>query len=158
MKIMKKIYIILSIIPFSLLFQDISCLNKNEKKLLDAAENGDIELIKSLVSQGVNINIQNNWGYTPLHLAARNGHIELVKFLTQNPEININAISNYNTTPLHQAAFMNHHSIVLHLLSTPGIDVNIKKTDPELTVSSWYIIKFIKYFQEVILHYSNFLR
>ena len=43
-----------------------------------AIENGHIELVKYLVSQGVDITANNNCA---VRLASENGHIELVKYL-----------------------------------------------------------------------------
>ena len=56
-----------------------------------------------------NPNASNNSGYTPIHLAARCGHTEIVKILaplSDNPNAN-----NNGTTPIHDAALNRHTSI-----------------------------------------------
>jgi hypothetical protein len=49
--------------------------------LAQAAANGKLECAKLLVAAGVNVNAKDFKGNTPLHLACRFGHSELVTFL-----------------------------------------------------------------------------
>jgi len=43
---------------------------------------GNEEMIKFLLERGANINIQDNWDkFTPLHHAAKEGYINIVKYL-----------------------------------------------------------------------------
>lgn len=51
------------------------------QKLISAAAQGDLERIKELDLQGVNLESSDYDGRTPLHLAAVNGHVEVVRYL-----------------------------------------------------------------------------
>jgi len=50
----------------------------NDCALRFASENGHVEIVKFLVSKGANVNACNDY---PLQSAANNGHLEIVKFL-----------------------------------------------------------------------------
>ena len=51
------------------------------QKLISAAAHGELERIKELYSQGMDLASSDYDGRTPLHLAAVNGHVEVVKYL-----------------------------------------------------------------------------
>ena len=113
-----------------------------ENLLHEAVKIGNIQDVKALILNGVEINAQNRVCYavfqnmativtillqngadpnvkdsilsTPLHIAALYGFLEMVKMLVaKNAEINANDIFGY--TPLHQAA-MEGHDLVLGIL------------------------------------------
>ena len=76
-------------------------LNIDETLLHGAAKLGNIQLIKSLVERGVNINAQNDNGDTALHIAAKNNQLE-VSAILMNP---------------HTASIQNRNGVTaLHLL------------------------------------------
>ena len=52
------------------------------QELIAAAANGKTNQVKYLIKGGADVNAKNKDGYTPLHGAARNGHLETVKYLT----------------------------------------------------------------------------
>lgn len=49
--------------------------------LIQACRNGDLEKVKELVKNGVDVNVKNFKGKTALHRAARYGYSEIVKYL-----------------------------------------------------------------------------
>jgi ankyrin repeat protein len=55
--------------------------NENEVALLEAAARGDAAKVKSLLDQGVNVNLKGSDGRTPLTEASYAGHAEVVKLL-----------------------------------------------------------------------------
>ena len=62
---------------------------------------------------------------TALHLAAREGHMEAVKFLIDVCHLNVNGKDDGGWTPIIWAAEYQHTNVVKHLLSQ-GADPNMK--------------------------------
>ena len=63
----------------------------------------DEEAAELLINAGSKINIQDDEGLTPLHLAAKNGFLDVAEILIRHGA-NVNAIDNQKQTPLHKAA------------------------------------------------------
>ena len=51
------------------------------RNLYDAAQNGDIDVVKALIVAKADINQAKSSGVTPLHIAACFGHLDVVKVL-----------------------------------------------------------------------------
>ncbi|XP_013410662.1 ankyrin repeat domain-containing protein 49 [Lingula anatina] len=68
-----------------------------------AAYNGEMDVVKILLSQGADVNAQTKDGWQPIHSAARWNQVEVVSLLLQNGG-NINAQTNGGQTPLMLAA------------------------------------------------------
>src|ERR1051325_4130337 len=68
-------------------FRKLPNPTKDELELLDAAEAGDVEKVKSLLQRGVNADARDNRGMpfnnTPLMYAAKKGSLEIVELLLQ---------------------------------------------------------------------------
>ena len=81
------------------------------------------ELVRWLVSRGLDINIKDRYGNTPLHNQVRwlSGNVELLLELGAD----INACNNDNNTPLHSAA-ENGNARSVKLLVAKGADVFAK--------------------------------
>ena len=77
-------------------FQNLSL----ETLLLEAAEENNIQEVKTLIQNGAEIDARNCNNYTPLHFAAINGSEEMVAFLVENGA-EVNAKSFCKDTPLH---------------------------------------------------------
>jgi len=92
--------------------------------LFDAVAKGDLKKIESLLKRGVNPNIRDKDGKTPLHNAAYLGHVAVAKLLLEHGA-DIHARDNANWTPLHFAASGGHVDVV-RLLLEHGADPNIK--------------------------------
>ena len=61
------------------------------------------ELAELVISQGADVNAKNKYGLTPLHMAARNGHLKLIELLLKhNADINSSEGAD-QSTPLHLA-------------------------------------------------------
>lgn len=92
----------------------------------DAANAGNIEIIKEHLAAGIDVNTKGIGGMTPLHRAAREGHKELVEFLIKN-SADINAKDKMGRVPLHRAAREGREAVA-EVLIKKGADVNVKST------------------------------
>ena len=57
------------------------------------------------------MNPNDNFGWTPLHFAACNGHLELCEFISERIE-DLNPCTNSGKTPIYFANKRNHRAIV----------------------------------------------
>jgi ankyrin repeat protein len=46
-----------------------------------AARDGEVEIAKMLLDAGADVNVQNEYGWTPLHEAAESGRVEIARML-----------------------------------------------------------------------------
>lgn len=88
-----------------------------------AAYLGLHEAIVSLINEGGNINIADQFGETPLHKAAKHGHYEAAKLLIDNGA-NVNVVNHLGLTPLHWVA-LNGQALIAELLVSAGADPNL---------------------------------
>ncbi|MHB9147046.1 MAG: ankyrin repeat domain-containing protein [Candidatus Amoebophilus sp.] len=84
--------------------------------LLDAAKNGDIELVKYLIGQGAEVNAKDNNGRTVLLIAAFNGRLATVKWLLENGA-SLEEKDKYGFTALLLAAVNGHIDTLKWLLA-----------------------------------------
>ncbi len=85
-------------------------------QLLNAAKKGYSRIARILIAAKANINVtKNSNDKTPLHLAAKYGHLDVVKVLIAS-HADITAQDYCNGTPLHYAAQYGHLDIVNALL------------------------------------------
>ena len=99
----------------------------NEKKLYDASEEGDTEVVMKLCNNPVlDVNVVIAWmdglvQSTPLIIAARGGHEEVIRLLLKAGAV-VNKMVNYGS-PLHMATSFGHIDVVRLLLES-GADPN----------------------------------
>ncbi|GLJ14762.1 hypothetical protein SUGI_0239440 [Cryptomeria japonica] len=88
-----------------------------KKDLFDAWESGDVETIKKLCKENSHVLCDVTFqGDTPLHIAARKGHLESVKtILSKKPSL-AGARNEDNNQPLHEAAKCGNPDLVETLL------------------------------------------
>lgn len=96
--------------------------------LRDAIENKHTAVTKLLLTNGSKVNSKNKKpSNTPLHFAAINGDIEIVKMLLDRGA-NIDAKNQYGRTPLHNA-IENKKMEITELLLNRGANINVKSND-----------------------------
>ena len=103
-----------------------------------AAENGHLEVVKLLLANNADVNVEDEDTSTPLHAAAQHGHLEVVKLLLAK-NADVNAVEIYKSTPLHYAA-ENGHLEVVKLLLANNADVNAVDncTNTPLYDAAWH--------------------
>ncbi|KAE9415993.1 hypothetical protein Angca_008551, partial [Angiostrongylus cantonensis] len=83
--------------------------------LLDAALEGELDLVKSSAAKLSDVSAANDEGITALHNAICAGHYEIVKFLIE-ADADVNAQDSDGWTPLHCAASCNNLPMVRQLV------------------------------------------
>jgi ankyrin repeat protein len=81
------------------------------------------DICEILIAHGADVNIEDNLGDTPLHLAARLKHNDIVEILL-NCGANVNALNLVRRSALFEAARLHRQQIVKSLLSH-GAEVNL---------------------------------
>lgn len=85
------------------------------EQLFAAALNGNVNQVRTLLSQGIDINVANRERETSLHMAASRGHYSTVIFLLKNGAY-IHARTVKNWFPLHHAVRFRHANIANYLV------------------------------------------
>ncbi|KAB1227975.1 Ankyrin repeat-containing protein P16F5.05c [Morella rubra] len=106
--------------------------------LLEAARHDDLDDVVSLASAGVPLDSKDSQGrtvpsvfepspadilITALHMAAANGHLDVLEFLIDRV-VDLNAFNEEKNTPLHWACLNGHLEVVKKLILA-GADVSI---------------------------------
>ena len=87
-----------------------------ERGIWYAAQFGDFEKVQKLIRNGVDVDLRDSAGYTSLHYAARNGHLNICKLLLEN-KADIDAVTRSGrATALHRACSAGHVKIVKYLV------------------------------------------
>ena len=95
---------------------------KRIEEFLDAAKQGNLDKVKTHVNSGIDKEAKSNRGYTSLHLASDNGHLEIVKYLVEICCADSEAKSNGGWTALHFASYSGHLEIVRYLVEVCHVD------------------------------------
>lgn len=109
--------------------------------LMQAANNGNLPLVKTLLNHGADIEAKDTSGRTAIYFSAENGHLNCLKFLHENgaePEIHIKqkpleqefgesySIEFKDRHILEAAAYRGHIDVCKYLVNECGIDINLK--------------------------------
>ncbi len=105
--------------------------------LYNAAQQGQVEIMKELILAKVDVNAQTDQGYTPLYAAIRSNKIEAVNLLLNTDGIKINTKTNDGRSPLH-VAFAERNVQVMTQLILAGADFSGKHFDKQ-TLLEWAI-------------------
>ena len=88
----------------------------DDAPLLDATDRGDLAAVRTLLESGADPNVARGDGLTPLHLAAKEGHLEIAELLL-GAGAKIEAKTRIGAyRPLHLAAEGGHTSVIRALL------------------------------------------
>jgi ankyrin repeat protein len=106
---------------------------QREKELLEACEKGELENVRRLDELRVSFLCADPNGNQPLHLAARSGNAELVKFLISKGVCR-QPLNNEEWTPLHSACAGGSLSTVKFLAEEALLDVDFENWENSLGV------------------------
>jgi hypothetical protein len=85
-----------------------------------------IDIIKLIIYKfNVNTNCKRDDQATPLHNAAEQGKIDVVKYLLTCPDIDVNALDHWKNTALHLSCFRRQYIITAFLLQDKRVNDNI---------------------------------
>ncbi|MDJ0837972.1 MAG: ankyrin repeat domain-containing protein [Acidobacteriota bacterium] len=104
------------------------------RKLVFLAEDGDLDGLKKAIEAGGDINGKSRFDITPLHQAAREGHLNIVTWLVDRGAVIDNA-DYYGWTPA-MLASSEGHLPVLKFLAEKGADLNAADKEG-ITVLMW---------------------
>ncbi len=93
---------------------------------------GNMEIVEYLVDKGADVTIKEKEGNTPISIAARKGHLEVVEFLLENENIDegktAEVANNIGNTPLMRAASKGHLDVV-KILHEAGVNILSKNLE-----------------------------
>ncbi|KAF1790050.1 Ankyrin repeat-containing domain [Phytophthora cactorum] len=118
-------------------------------KLHDAAASGNIDSVKSLVEQDVDIDTQDAYGKTPLMYAAENGHLDVVQYLVKQGA-DKKKQDNGGRIPLVVAADKGKHEVAWYLFEQ-GVDKAAEDDDgntPLLEAARWGHLDMVRFLVE----------
>jgi hypothetical protein len=107
--------------------KDSSSSTSPGQQLVDTCESGDLDTVRKLLDQGVNVNWNDTFGSTALMWASQEGHAEVVKFLLDRgalPDIQ----NNIGLTALMYASHFGQVDCT-QLLLERGADMSLKNED-----------------------------
>lgn len=97
--------------------------------LFNSAANGDLAAVDFFIHSGARLDLPDDRGFTPLHMAARNGHPEAIKrLLYAGADVSLKADGSGHATALHLAAFGGNSDGVWILLNN-GAHVDVLNDD-----------------------------
>lgn len=95
----------------------------NLELLLESAASNNVEIVMFCLDHGINVNEMNEDNEGALHFAAKNGCVDVIRYLVALPETDVN-LGIGHRTPLHIASFRGFDQVVEALMSRSDLDVN----------------------------------
>jgi ankyrin repeat protein len=112
-----------------------------ESPLFLAVNNGDIESIKVMLAQGVDIDQIDSCGNSPLYIAAKGGYLQLIKFLAETEGCYMGPCPGEGKTPIFIAAEEGHAECIraLHQLGGDICRINSYTASTRLRTYLYYL-------------------
>ena len=91
--------------------------NQHKQTLLhNACDSGNLKMVQYLVEKKAKVNVQDEWGGSPLHYASEHGYLDIVNYLVENGAA-IHIQDKYGETPLHKSIENKHLRVAKYLES-----------------------------------------
>lgn len=74
-------------------------------------------------SEGINSTSRSSKRRRPLHYAARNGHLDVVRYLCEEQRVDVDARDSQGVSPFQLAVWQNHLDVARYLVEEHGVDV-----------------------------------
>jgi len=98
--------------------EEVNIKNKDGDTLFhDLIALGRTDLLKLLIESGADVNLQGNFGVSPLHYVAKLGNIECLELLLEIKNANVNVKDELDSTPLQYAASYGKADCLQRLIS-----------------------------------------
>ena len=97
----------------------------NESNFIESAKKGDIKAVKLFLAEGININAQNERGFTALMHAAEYQRTEVVTLLLENGA-DVNSKNNRNNRTALMEASSSGNVVIIKQLVERGAEINAK--------------------------------
>jgi hypothetical protein len=95
--------------------------------LVNAAKDGDEDVVKALLAKGADVNSKGDLDNLPAFWhAAYRGHVKVAKLLIDTGKLKIDQKDGYLVTPFFWAVSNSHDAVVELMLRTGKVDVNVK--------------------------------
>lgn len=101
--------------------------------VFSASKIGDLREIKKLIYLGHDLNVKDQFDYTPLIYAASNGYIDCVEFLVEYG-LSVHDKILDGRTAIHFAAENGENKVISFLLEQ-GVDINIKSLENDTPIN-----------------------
>jgi len=118
-------------------------------ELLKAANIGNLEQVRKLLDNGVDVNEKDDNNWTPLHMAACSGYANCVRELVEHGA-DVNLKNKRDSTPLNLAVFNNRIECV-HELIKHGADINTKNKNGWIPLHNSVLNNYV----EIVLELLN---
>ena len=103
--------------------------NEGNTALLLASLKRNYRTIESLIYNGADIGLQNNKGDTALHIAAKNGDVEISQFIAEViDKDSLDSTNNEGNTALH-IAFQNNEILIATILISHGLKKDVQNNE-----------------------------
>lgn len=94
------------------------------REMIGAVSGDNLDEVQRLIKKNCAVNEPDYDGRTPLHIAASNNSLELVKTLLSVSDINVNPVDNFEMTPYHDAITNNFTAVAELLKLNHGLIVH----------------------------------
>ena len=104
-----------------------------QKKFVRACWDGNLSVVSAMLSEGgIDINLPESEGSTPLHEACGGGHVPVISLLTSHPSLQtLNSQDIWGNTPIMDAVSRGRLESVQVMSRIPGINLNIRNNRGE---------------------------